>query len=490
MTLKLKSYPNPSIQSANLTKADFVKNQVDLNICATISIPSYGTDEEVLNQCIQDNTFENPIFKSNELNGRSNHKIKKTITTYHYEGNRLVLPRGYTRNLLNICRSKNITPQITDSRASQPCQYPEKLKGIVLRPYQQRAIDSAMKLDQGVIVSPTGSGKSFIALEILRLRQQKALIIVHRFDLAKQWITIIRERLGIKASLIGDGKWEIGSKITVGMIQTLSSKAEETKKLSEQFGLIFVDESHHLPCHSCFTVMNLLNAKYKYGISATLHRRDGLEQVIYRCIGPAIAIISRAEVESIGATVPAKVIALKTEFSPSVDSWHDYLTDLAVNADRNILIINLATSQAIPVLILCDRAAHAEHLSEMLSRRKFKHVLAHGQVQNRDEIMEKVKTTPITIATTSLIGEGIDVSSWSVLIMASPISSETKLLQAIGRIVRKHSSSKEKALVYDLRDDCGFAGASFNKRFEIYKKHRIWVEFNRNEKAALNSGAQ
>jgi type I site-specific restriction-modification system R (restriction) subunit len=62
------------------------------------------------------------------------------------------------------------------------------------------------------------------------------------------------------------------------------------------------------------------------------------------------------------------------------------------------------------------------------------------------------------------------------LIMASPISSEIKLMQAIGRVVRAHPG-KKNALIYDLKDDCGFSGASFKKRFEIYRKNEIWVEF-------------
>ena len=96
--------------------------------------------------------------------------------------------------------------------------------------------------------------------------------------------------------------------------------------------------------------------------------------------------------------------------------------------------------------------------------------------------MEKIKKAQITIATASLIGEGIDIDSWSILIMASPISSEIKLLQCIGRIVRP-KDGKEVAVVFDLKDNCGFSGASFKKRFEIYKKHKIWVEFS-NKKVA------
>jgi type I site-specific restriction-modification system R (restriction) subunit len=67
--------------------------------------------------------------------------------------------------------------------------------------------------------------------------------------------------------------------------------------------------------------------------------------------------------------------------------------------------------------------------------------------------------------------------------MGAPISSEIKLMQAVGRVVRPFPG-KEQAIVYDLRDDCGFSGSSFKKRFEIYKKNNIWVDFKGSQRMA------
>ena len=129
-------------------------------------------DREIEERCIQDNTFCNPIYESNEQNGRAwaNRDVSEEIYTYRREEGSLVLPRGYVRDLLRICEAHGITPTVIDERASAPCSYPESLKGIVLRDYQQRAIEAAGKFGQGTIVSPTGSGKSLIGLEIIRER--------------------------------------------------------------------------------------------------------------------------------------------------------------------------------------------------------------------------------------------------------------------------------------------------------------------------------
>lgn len=453
-----------------------------ITLDANITLNTDQLPDEVLQEIISQNRFDNPIYRSNEINHRSNFGIDSSITTYELDGSRLILPRGCMRNILKTFNDNKIKWELEDRRSIAPCSYPERINGITLRPYQARAVEEAMVYDQGTITAPTGSGKTLMALEIIRRRGQKALIILHRADLAKQWIEVVRERLSIEAGLIGDGRWDIGSEITVAMIQSLSVKEQLAKELAVEFGIVLVDETHHVPAETFTKVLGWFPAKYRFGLSATVERRDGLEQMIYRSVGPCISTIERNEVQENGGTVPARVKAVETGFSPSCNSWHDYLEQLASCGKRNELIIQIAAKQSLPVLVICDRVHHAQNISDMLSRRNIDHVLAHGQVKDRDEIMDRIKCAKLTIATTSLIGEGVDVSIWGVLIMASPISSEIRLLQAIGRVVRA-STGKEIALVYDLRDDCGFSGSSFKKRLEIYKKNKIWVEFS-NKKAA------
>lgn len=448
-----------------------------IKIDANITLDS---SPEIVGKIITENTFKNPVFESNELNHRSNWNTPRTIETYSDTNGQLLIPRGYMRDLLNILKDHDITPVIDDQRVSVSCAYPDKLDGITLRDYQDRAVESAMRFDQGVIVSPTGSGKTLIALEVLRRKKQKALVLVSKKDLAAQWIKVIKDRLGLTAGLIGGGQWEIGSEITIGLVQTLASREKETKALSEAFGLIIAEEVHRCPSRTYFDVLSLLKAKYRYGLSATLDRRDGLMPIIFRGIGPVITTIEKSEVEEVGSIVPAVIHAIETGFSPrDANSWADYLSEIAGSAERNQIIIDLAKNAQGSVLILCDRVAHAEQLSGMLTRKEIDHTLVHGELRQaeRFDAMSRIKTADITIGTSGLLSEGIDVASWEILIMASPISSEIKLLQSIGRVVRSSGDLKQKAIVYDLRDDCGFAGASFKNRLGIYQKHNIKVNF-------------
>lgn len=435
-------------------------------------------DVDILSSAINDNTFKNPVYVANEERGRSNWQTDEFIETYQYQGRALILPRGYAQDLSNLLKTNDVEYEIIDERTDVPTDYQDRLNNVSFRNYQERAVSQAMQYNQGCIVSPTGSGKSLMGLEIIRRRRQKSLILVHRGELAKQWIDVIKNRLGIQAGFIGGGNWEVGDQITVAMVQALAAR-DEINVLSDAFGVVLVDEGHHAPAKTFYDVISLFSAKYRYMISATPTRRDGLEQIIYLAVGPILSEIDRMEVEEIGATVPATVKAIDTGFTPRyADTWHKYLAQSTSEEPRNDLIINLALSQKSHSLILTDRVAHAEKLSEMLHRRGVDHALAHGKIRDRSEAFSKMKESYITVGTTSMLGEGIDVCAWSILIMASPISSETKLLQAIGRVVRS-SEGKKEAVVYDLRDDCGFSGASFKKRFEIYKKHNLLVEFNR-----------
>ena len=448
----------------------------------SLSLPT----QDVLDEIISANTFKNPAFESNELAGRSTWGVKEKIITYGYKDESLILPRGFARDLFKILREHEIEYELIDERVLVPCAFPIKLKDIELRAYQARAVDEAMRYDQGVIVSPTGSGKSLIGLSIARMRKQKTLIFVHRAELAKQWIDVIDKCMGIKAGFIGDGQWNVGNEITVVMVQTFAAKEKDAMALSNAFGLILLDEVHHAPASTFYETIGLFSAKYRYGLSATIRRRDGLDKLIFHSVGPVISTITKSEVENVGGAVPSLVFAVKTGFSPGlVDSWNQYIDLLSYDSKRNQLIIDLSQQSEGATLIIVDRITHAKQLSEMLERRKIDHVLAHGQIGKKDraDIMERIKSAKLTVGTTALIGEGIDVSIWGTLIMGSPISSEIKLLQAVGRIVRP-SFGKERAFVYDLKDDCAFAGASFNKRFEIYKKNKIWVKFSLEDKAA------
>jgi superfamily II DNA or RNA helicase len=450
-----------------------LKQKIILNESLVVCNPPSFISDRV----VKDNTFPNPVFSEALKYGRQTRTIPDEIQTFRFKGNDLIVERGYCRDFMRLCNEKEVTPEIEERRSCPPDAYPD-LNGVSLREYQERAINQAEKFQQGVIVAPTGAGKSIMGLELIRRKQTRALILVHREELAKQWEKNIKALFGFTPGRIGGGSWEIGSHITIGMAQTLSKNEQKCRAIGEEFGLILCDECHHAPARTFAQVIGWFPAKYRYGLSATPTRRDRLDCLIFRVIGPELASISREEVEQVNSIVPASVVIIHTGFNPGcIDGWHEFSSSLN-NYERNRLVLNL-----IPInkssLILVDRIAHAEALSEALETKGIDHVLAHGSIpaDERSTLMDRIRRSSVTVGTTSLLGEGLDVAHWETLILAAPISSEAKLLQAIGRIVRP-SQDKEVGTVYDLKDACGLAGYSLKNRINIYRKHGIQFQFN------------
>lgn len=425
-----------------------------------------GASDDAIRIITADNTFPNPERQQAAQAGRRFEHLPETITIIENENDSLILPRGYLSTLFHHIPEHEF--EILDQRIEQsiPAQ-PQH--AICLRDYQERAVIAALASEQGIIQSPTGSGKTIMALILAERLGNRTLILTHSKELAGQWCTTIADLLNTNAGFIGSGQWQEGNLFTVAMLQTLHRRPQETASLGLNYGLIMVDEAHHIPARTFATVISQLPARYRYGLSATPHRRDGLTILIHRTIGPVLTQIKKNEVEQNGSIVPAIIRPIHTSFNPgNVNSWQEYVSVLTTDQTRNLLIIAIAekAAKSMPVLILTDRVAHAEHLSQLTTRQ---HVLLHGQISAtaRKAAIQQIQSINFVIGTTGLLGEGLDVSQWSALILASPISSEVKLLQAIGRITRPHND-KRCGYVADLVDDCGFAIASFRKRMVFY----------------------
>lgn len=420
-----------------------------------------------------DNTYPNPEFLEARRQGRYAAHLPSTIATYRESGDDLILPRGYLGDLLQ--ERPALFSSLDDRRTVSPVEFPPLSAD--LRGYQNKALAAAWRREQGVIQAPTGAGKTLIGLDMIRRRGQRALVLVHSQGLARQWAGAIKKFLGFAPGQIGDGKWVEGDKITIAMLQTLSRNLEQTAEMASGYGLVLCDEVHHIPARTFADVLARLPCRFRYGLSATVHRRDGLHVLINRAIGRTVAQIHPDEVENVGGIVPAQIKVVATGFEPGdVNGWTGLLDQIAQNPERNRVVADWAARAAgyAPTLVLVDRIDHALLLSGMCS---VPSVVAHGQLRGkqRKAAFEAMETASLTIGTTGLLGEGLDVSRWSVLGLATPVSGRVKLLQAIGRVIRPFPG-KEKGVVIDFVDQHPIAIACFKKRREIYAERGYWRE--------------
>src|ERR1051326_2255997 len=155
------------------------------------------------------------------------------------------------------------------------------------RPYQQSAVDAWLRAGgRGVIVLPTGAGKTVVAYDAIARMAIRTLIVVPTIELLRQWRSGMIERLRLPKPLVGAIG---GGEHTAGLITviTYDSAAMKRRKL-DGYGLLVFDEVHHLPALSYRTIVEKTGAPWRLGLSATLERSDGRHEDLTNLIGPVV----------------------------------------------------------------------------------------------------------------------------------------------------------------------------------------------------------
>jgi superfamily II DNA or RNA helicase len=407
-------------------------------------------------------TLENPRWAENVRMKRWNRGTPRHLRFCHRgrEG-RLFVPRGYIRRLLILARRYGVPWSIDDRRRSLP-PVDFEFKGR-LKPFQAKAVEKMLAKEFGTLSAPTGAGKTVMALSMIARRAQPSMVVVHTKDLARQWMSRIGAFLQIPESeigLIGAGKERIGDRITVALVQSLYSRAED---VHSRVGHLVVDECHRIPSR-CFTeAVSEFDARYMMGLSATPWRRDGLSDLIFWHVGALQHKIDPRALVAAGEVLAAEVVFRQTDFKPFSDPVAEYsrmLTELAADDRRNRLIAKDVAAEAAAgkgvCLVLSDRKHHCETLAALL---RFGHGVACDLLtgdlkeEERRDVLRRLEDggVRVLIATGQLIGEGFDSRSLTTLFLATPIRFSGRLLQYLGRVLRP-APGKAKARVFDYVD--------------------------------------
>jgi superfamily II DNA or RNA helicase len=433
----------------------------------------------VLEQAMKLLTFPNPAYLEAVKQGRYTGNIPQYIRGYRFFDEQVIVPRGFTRELVAIIREAGIDFREYDQRQTLP-EVDFTFTG-QLRDFQEVAVREVMAHDFGVLESPTGSGKTVMALALVARRRQPALIIVHTKELLMQWVSRIESFLGIPASeigIIGNGQWYGGERITVATVQSL---LKGLRVAVPHIGFLIVDECHRCPSKTFTKAVTAFDCQYMLGLSATPWRRDGLDKIIWWNLGDLVFRVDQSALQDTGHVLRAQVVWRETEFESRFDASTEYpkmLRELTQDRHRNALILGDIVQEAKNgggiCLVLSDRKSHVREMALRLNQRGIETAMLTGDMghRKRQAVVEALENGEIKvlIATAQLIGEGFDCPELSTLFLATPISFAGRLLQCLGRVLRA-ASGKDHATVYDYCDrKVGVLEHSASVRQRVYEE--------------------
>lgn len=394
------------------------------------------------------------------------------IELYRIENGLLILPRGYGSKLLKYLRDSKTIYNLQDERITLPRV--DFKSSIQLRSYQVEAVNELIKWKQGGVVAPCGSGKTMIMLEAMARIGQPSLWVTHTKELADQVIERASEVFEIVKSeigMIGDGKFSIGEKLTVGLIQTLSKA--NLDEFHHLFGAIFIDEAHHLAARSFFYPIGQFPALYRLWVSATPDRADGLTDMVFAAGGSIVHTIEQSNVP----TVIPELQVIETDYTCKEEEYVKIITELIHDADRNKLIVETIAAHAEGnySLVLSDRTEHLQILRELLQEalpnKTIEVLTGTMKKKDRSDVMDRVKNKEVDILlATQLAREGLDIVYLNRLYLATPKRAAAAVQQEVGRVMRP-DLGKNEAIVYDFWDSkTPILKAQYWKRREVYRK--------------------
>ncbi len=427
---------------------------------------------------LRDNlNFLNSDYIVKQQLGKTAYNIEKYFKLIEETSEGIIIPRGFASSLVKFCNSERIPIKIIDER----CKQDEIIMNskIDLLPHQEEVLERAKSKDFGVIVSPPGSGKTIIGLELIAQKKQPTLILVHRKQLFDQWIDRIQNFLSIpkkQIGQIGNQINKIGKEITVAMIQSLTRG--DLTELKNSFGMVIVDECHHIPAKSFREVITQLNCYYLYGLTATPKRKNNDEKLIYVYIGNIIYEMTQKELLA-QQNIKAEINIIETElfvpFDYKIDNYETVSQVLMFDTGRNGQIlkdIDENISRFKSILILTERRNHVNILNLYL-KEKYETIAISGDdsERSRKSKLEQINLGhfQIIISTGQYFGEGIDISALECLFIVYPFTFESKLVQYIGRVQR----SGKPPVIFDYRDSkIDYFDKMFKQRNRYYNKLR------------------
>lgn len=441
-------------------------------------IPLKDLSAKVLNHIRRIASFKNPEYYARQGMRLSTYNIPRIISCADIREDYIALPRGCEDAVKDLLNSMQVDYRIED-KTNQGESIPVSFKG-ELREEQKAAVKSLLQYSNGVLNATTAFGKTVTAIGLIAERKVNTLILVHTKALLEQWKSRLEDFLEIDYAedeqprkrgrrkvfspfgTLDSGGNSLHGKVDIALIQSCFDQTD-VKPFVGEYGMILVDECHHVSAVNFERILKFSNARYVYGLTATPIRKDGHQPIIFMQCGP-IRYSADAKVQMESQTFERFLIPRFTfyrELSEEKQTYVQMLQKMVADNQRNLLIINdvcKALGEKRTPIILTTLTSHVEILSSLLADKCKWIITLVGSESTKEkrrkmELLQNIpqKESLVIIATGKYVGEGFDYPRLDTLFLVLPVSWKGIVAQYAGRLHREYPGKKD-VRIYDYID--------------------------------------
>jgi len=486
------SKPWETIKTTEISKNDF-PGKTEVVKANMLFIPKAGFSQKALNHLKRLAAFKNPEFYKAQAMRLPTFDKPRIISCSDETAEYLCLPRGCETDIMMLFEEMKTKVSWID-KTNHGRKIDVAFKG-TLRDEQPLAVERLLEHDNGILCGTTAFGKTVAAIKLITERKLNTLILVDKVSLVSQWkeklsafLTInekeishpvtnsdinqspddLLKKRGKNKSIIGQmgaRKKALSGIVDIAVMQSLN-RMGEVKECVKDYGMVIVDECHHVSAFSFEMILKTVSAKYVYGLTATPTRKDGHHPIIFMQCGP-IRYRDDAKKQAEKRPFDHFIIPRFTSFNTPLDKQekdiiiHELYAGIIENEMRNQLIVDdviQCHQNGRNCLVLTERTTHVESIANELSQRIPDVISLMGGMGTKEtrETMARISETPedkplTLVATGRYIGEGFDEPRLDTLFLAMPISWNGTLQQYAGRLHRLFETKKE-VLIYDYVD--------------------------------------
>lgn len=391
-------------------------------------------------------------------------QASKEVRLYRYDevDNILTVPFGMLYFLFARFPYRKLYRTLFAENQRIPYQTRTKIRG-----YQMDAINAAERYKNGLLEMPCGSGKTITGLNLICKFRKPAIWITHTQDLLLQSKNAADRniRCPYPNGMIAQDRFDVSPGLTFATVQKLYRS--DLTRLRNHWSVVIIDEAHRAfmteERRAMFEhVLSQLCARYKFGLTATLHRSDNMENSTANLIGPLIYKLDKYKIRG-HLTDKVYIVPVTTGLpdvqadflkSGNLSAYGKIISYVVNNTIRNQLIAEvLNKNKDHYCLILSDRVKHLQELKELVKAESVI-ISSKSKPEERLQALEQVRHGNIhyLFATYNLAREGLDLPRLDRLFMVTPKRDITIVEQSIGRVERMFPG-KRKAIVFDFVDE-------------------------------------